>query len=177
MLTRRNIAIAVVSLLVIVAVVEYVWIYVLPEDEPTTGELANRAFKAPEVDEREAAVVKLANKGRSAVPELRKVLVEAREPEIKAAAVRGLGESFDFASMDRLLDAMEDPSPLVRARAHAAVSRMLGPNAHFDPHAPAAERRKIVKFYRDEWKALRNSQRLREHQARLDRNLGPIAGQ
>jgi hypothetical protein len=179
-LTRKQIIVgAILAVLLIVAVVEYLYLYgPLGDGEPSAEDLQNTAMKAPEVNEREQAVLRLGAKGRVAVPQLREVLRSAREPEVKAAAIRSLGHNYDYQSVPAMLKGLNDPSPLVRSRSHAALVKVLGVKAiDYDVHAPPAEQQKYVEFYRSQWKGLQGSPAMRAQEEKVDRIKGPIGGQ
>jgi hypothetical protein len=179
-LTRKQIILgAALAILLIVAVVEYLYLYgPLGNREPSAEELTQTAMQAPEVNEREKAVRQLGAKGRVAVPQLRQVLRDAREPEVKAAAIRSLGDNYDYDSVPAMLEGLEDPSPLVRARSHASLIKVLGTKAvDYDVHAPPARQRKFVQFYRDQWNALKNSPAaLKAQKEKVERIKGPVGG-
>ncbi len=178
-LTRKQIIVgAILAVLLIVAVGEYLYLYgPLADGEPSAEELAKTAIEAPQADEREKAVLRLGAKGRVAVPQLREVLSSAREPQVKAAAIRSLGHNYDYQSVPAMLKGLDDPSPLVRARSHAALVKVLGVKAiDYDVHAPPAQRRRMVEFYRDQWEGLKGSPALRAQEEKVDRIKGPIGG-
>ena len=127
------------------------------DHEPTIAELVDTAENAPEHAERERAAVELGNRGLKALPHLRALAQQSDSKAVRAAALYGLGMQWDFDSMDVLLNAMEDESPVVRSRAAGAVARMLSRDRRFQAHGPETDRARIVGFYRTDWEQLRNA--------------------
>jgi len=93
---------------------------------------------------------------------------------VRALAIQGLGDHYDFDSLDLLINEMASPSPVVRMRAHQAVARMVGITIVMDEQASDAQWRRAAEQYRQTWQGMRGSERLREFQAKLDRNFGAI---
>ena len=67
---------------------------------------------------------------------------QSRDPDVRATAAQALGDMQDFVSVPELLRLCDDPSPLVRGRAGAAVCNILGADFPFQADMPAAERPK-----------------------------------
>ena len=82
----------------------------------------------------------------------------------------GLGMQWDFDSMDLLLKAMEDDSPVVRSRGAGAVARMLSRNRRFQAYGPEADRARIIGFYRADWEQLRSSSYFEEYRTQVQRS-------
>lgn len=114
-------------------------------------QLAERALRAATMEERQAAAIQLARGGKDSVELIRRVFRESSTAEVRAAAAQGLGYLRDVDSLPELIDAMEDGSVLVRGRAGAAVSRIVGLQVGFRAAAPPEERQKAVAFYRKFW--------------------------
>ena len=87
------------------------------------------------------------------VDQLRELLVSGETPQQRALGAAGLGERGDKASMSLLLSAMEDESPLVRARAGVSVRKILGTDFFFNPEAPPQQRAEVVAKYHALWEA------------------------
>lgn len=89
--------------------------------------LVDVALSDSDLGARERAALDLIQVGPAAVPHLRRILAESNEPKVQAAAIDGLSTLKDWEGVPALLDAMEHSnSALVRGRASAAVTRMLG---------------------------------------------------
>jgi hypothetical protein len=92
--------------------------------------LARNALEAAGADERELAAVELeqvANNSQlpasvraEATQHLRAVLTESQSPPVRAACIQGLASRWDYDSMPAPVDALDDPSDLVRTRAAVA---------------------------------------------------------
>jgi HEAT repeat protein len=133
--------------LVVVAAIWLLW----GERELSPEELAERALRAPTVDERQEAAIELARCGNESVQLLHRVFLESDTPEVRAAIAQGLGHQRHVDSLPDLIDAMEDASPLVRGRAGVAVKRIVGLDVPFGADAAVEERQKAVAFYRRFW--------------------------
>ena len=151
-------------------------VWALQEGEPSNEQLEAQASDstAPRAD-RERATLKLGDRGRPAVPQMRN-LARTDEPVVRSIALRCLGEQYDYDSMDILLDAMlRDDSGIVRCRAAEAIGRMTGMRpAGFDASTPPAARARIVEALRQQWEALKASSALPEFKQKLDRHFGEM---
>ena len=100
----------------------------------------------------------------TAVPEtVLKVLVEADEPSVRAAAARALGKFQYWRAMEPLLDAMADDSAEVRGAAGRAVRQILGLDYGFRAEASLPDRQAALARLRSGW---RSSKRYHEEHAR-----------
>ncbi len=120
-------------------------------------ELVQVALEAPDASEQEAAAAELAQLGEPARDQLRHVLAESRSPGVRAAVIQGLGKLWDYESMPSLLDAMEDPSAVVRGRAAVVVERMMSVDCGFRAADPPEARAKVVEELREQWENFRTS--------------------
>lgn len=133
-------------------------VYLRGDDAPSPEELAAQAISAVDSQQRNQAAAQLAVVAdRRELPRLRQVYQQSSDPAVRATVMQSMGRLYDYDSMDSLLEAMDDPSPLVRARANAAVVRMIGLDGHFDANGPIEDRRRIIGFYRLQWESMRNS--------------------
>jgi hypothetical protein len=113
--------------------------------------LAAMALSASTPEAAEAAAVQLSQGGRPAREQMRRVLAESKRPEVRAACVRGLAELWDYNSMPALFKAMEDESQMVRARAGAAMRRLLKDDGGFRAEDPKEKRDQAIKQCRLCW--------------------------
>ena len=67
-----------------------------------------------------------------------------QRPEIRAAAARSLGRLRAFRAMPSLIDALADPSVLVRGRAYAAFRQIAGAGFRFRAADPPERRREAI---------------------------------
>jgi HEAT repeat protein len=139
------------SVFVAAAALLLVWLF-SGETTSTPEELVDRSFNAPTVNERQTATIELSRRDDVPIKSVRDVFRQSKSPEVRAAAVQGLGRRRDVNSLSALIDAMEDESPLVRGRAGAAVRRIVGLNYEFHALDPPEKRQKAVAFYRKFWK-------------------------
>jgi len=122
--------------------------------EPTVAELEQSALTAATTEEKEKAAVKLASFGEAGREPLRRVLKTTQDASVRAASIDGLGGMWDYDSMDAMVAALSDESPLVRRRAHFVVQRMLQLNLAYNPADPAPQRARAVKVIDDAWKKM-----------------------
>jgi hypothetical protein len=122
------------------------WVYWPRSSHATTPEeLAEQALSGNDQAVQSRAALQLTRfDRREAAPPLRQVLREARHAEVRAAAIQGLGEVADFESVPELLRLCNDPSPLVRGRAGAALCEILGADFPFEADLPAAQRAEVI---------------------------------
>jgi hypothetical protein len=140
----------------------------------TPQQLAETALdKAAPPERRVEAAAELAQltpRDAPAAPqEMTRVYRESPEPEVKAVVIQGMASNWDFDSMDTLFAAMDDESLLVRARAHAAVQRLLEVDAGYRANAPREERLAKIKMYRDDWEKYKHSPALKKFREKIKR--------
>ncbi|MCA9270490.1 MAG: HEAT repeat domain-containing protein [Planctomycetales bacterium] len=134
--------------------------------------LEQDALHASSVDDRELAAAELSDWGEAAQDHMRRVLAQADSPSVRSLMIQGLGNVYDYESMDVFLAALDDESELVRGRAAAAVRKMLGRALAFDPSAEPAEREKAAELMRKEWKGLKGTPLLEDFKARVKNHTG-----
>jgi hypothetical protein len=117
-------------------------------------ELVELALNGPSVTEQTAAAIKLADYGDAALPGLRRVAKESKEPSVSAVSIEGLAKLWDYESMELFLDMAENGPPHTRGRAAQTVMRMTGRHRPFSAAAPAAERQLLVKHMRADWEEI-----------------------
>jgi len=157
---------------------------------PSGEQLFETALNGADAGEREAAAVKLAryteqqllatSEGEAAdfltaspdVPRLRRLLEESDTPEVRAAAVAGLGEVRDIDSLPQMLDLMASESTVIRMRSFQAVKEILGTDFHFDPHGPPEERAEVIEVYRAFYEQALGP--LSPHRKLNEQRMGPL---
>lgn len=80
-------------------------------------------------------------------------------PEVRAAAVTGLGHARAMSEMQTILRALEDPDPMVRARATVAVTRITGRRYETYVNGTPEQRRAAAAQIRRQWAADEKSTR------------------
>jgi hypothetical protein len=132
--------------------------WALREREPTPEELVRQALdETATAEQREVAAVRLGQMGKRANGHLRQVLAASQTAEVRAATIWGLSAQWDYESMPALLDALDDPSPLVRERACAAVETMIAFDSGYKAHASAESRKAAAKKMLDVWNRYKDS--------------------
>ena len=114
------------------------------------------ALESTDPAEQEKAVLELTELGTPALKHLQRVLAESQTDRVRAAAIQGLASQRDYDSMPVLLDAMADPSVVIRVRAGAAVQKLLGVKVDFRANASPTEQEKAVAILRREWERMRS---------------------
>ena len=104
------------------------------------------ALTDPRQPVRAAAVYAISGFGeRADVDMLIALLADRRQPpKIRAAAARSLGRLKAFRAMPSLIDALADPSVLVRGRAYAAFRQIAGAAFRFRAADPPERRREAI---------------------------------
>jgi hypothetical protein len=103
-------------------------------------------------EERVDAALKLDRHGAKAQPQMRKLLGESKDSDVRAAALQGLINHGDWSDMPQMIKALDDPSPWVRTRAAQASWRLMGTKFGFDPHAGPAARAAAIKKIEEHYK-------------------------
>jgi HEAT repeat protein len=132
------------------------WVYWPRSDRAKTPEqLAEQALSGDNPLVQQMAAAQLSNHRQAAAPQLRQVLKQASNPDVRAAAAQGLGDVQDFQSVPELLRLCEDPSPLVRGRAGAAVTNIIGMDFFFKADDPPEKRKAVIESMRRAYDQMR----------------------
>ncbi len=123
--TRSLWAVLAVLSLVVILFYGYRWLFPRVPQAKSADELAVAALGDGTVKERQYAAVKLSELGKPARQQILRVLDQSQEAEVRVACIQSLTEQWDYRSMPRLFDLMDDPSPAVRQRADEAVQCLL----------------------------------------------------
>jgi uncharacterized protein (UPF0147 family) len=140
------------------------------QQAPSPTDLAQEALQAATAEDQEAAAVKLAEVANDpqldrqvcdeARQALRRVLKESSAPTVRAACIQGLSSQWDYESMPAFIDALDDPSEVVRGSAAVALERMMSVTLkgfRYDYRDPPAARAAAVKRIREYWDQTRES--------------------
>lgn len=142
------------------------------QDDPLTDLTYEKSAPA---DNREAATVAISRESRSvAVPQLRRIARDDPDPTVRAAAIKGLGEHYDYKSMELIFDSLESGSHAERVRARSAAARMLGPRIEPESDSKAVREKVAAKAYRRMWSSIKDSARVKEFQEKLNRTYGEL---
>jgi len=120
------------------------------------GEAARPAVQEALSDRRPAVREKAATSFAKVAPreqavKLADMVKKDESPDVRAAAVTGLDCMFAFQEMDAIIDAMEDPDPVVRRRASKAATKFSGVTVQYNPHASLEECRQGAQRMREYW--------------------------
>jgi len=125
------------------------------------------------VKKRELATVAIARQGRSSIPELRDIAASDPSPRVVAAAIGGLGDHFDYQSVELMLEQLTmSDSKVVRIRANNALGKLIGIRAHLDDDASPHRCRQAAELYRRAWRGMNGSKALDEHKQMLSNTYG-----
>lgn len=83
--------------------------------------------------------------------DLRDVLEKGNSMRARTVAAAKLGEMRDEESMPALLRAMEDPDPVLRGRAAAAVRKIMGADYYFRAGDPPERRKEVIATIKRDW--------------------------
>jgi hypothetical protein len=151
----------VLALLLTLLLIVYGGKWLFPERSDSPEELTKKALGAETAKEQELATLEL-GRFRKNSPDrryrgdarlhLERVFKESKTPEVRAAAIHGLGNQYDYDLMEQFLDCLNDESLTVRAEAGAMIQSMISVDRKFDPLEPAEKRQAAVERIRQSWK-------------------------
>lgn len=120
-----------------------------PEHMP----LVRKALRSPKVEDRHIATTINGKLGEMGDPTLlRKTLKDKAEaPSVRAAAARALGAMRHLDAGPDLIEAMSDPSDLVRTAAGVAISNMMGIKLGFRAQDSAEQRQYWIDMVSERW--------------------------
>ena len=121
----------------------------------TPEELAAQALTGDNAIVQTRAAAQLSTQG--ATPQLRVVMAQTRDPEVRATAAQALGDLEDFQSVPELLRLCDDPSALVRGRAGSALTNILGMDFFFKADDPPKQRAAAIESMRRAYDQMRRS--------------------
>ena len=139
------------------------------ETKRSPEELMQVALNGETAEERELAAAELTEYGEEAKQNMRDVLAQSNDPNVKAICIHGLGLIYDYESIDIMLAGLEDESPVIRGRSAIAVRKLIGRSFHFDPAMSETERRQRVDAIRKEWESIRDSGLIDQFRERMQR--------
>jgi HEAT repeat protein len=132
------------------------WVYWPRAAQRATPEqLAQQALSAENPIAQARATTQLGKRG--AAPQLREVMAQTSDPEVRATAAQALGDLADFQSVPELLRLCDDASPLVRGRAGAALCSILGADFPFQADLPPDQRARVTDAMRKMYEQMRRS--------------------
>ncbi len=140
--------------LLVIFVYGYRWLFPPVARAKSADELAAAALGDGSVKDRQYAAVKLGELRKPARQQLLQVLDQSQQPEVRVACIQSLTEQWDYRSMPRLMDLMNDPSAAVRLQAGEAVQSLLRMDCHFNKvngDNQQAERQAVIKRLQSEW--------------------------
>jgi hypothetical protein len=122
----------------------------------------------PRGAEQQSAAVELVRLGAPALPQMRQVFHESQSRDVRAQMILGLAQQWDLDSMPAFLEAMDDPSPLIRGRAAMAVKKILTTVGDYRADDPPEKRRLALQAVRKRWDEMRASPRFPLYQQRAE---------
>jgi len=147
---------AALGILVVIVAARYItW-----HHEETADELTELALHGGSPDEQEQAATRLeALAARSprtgprnaAEPYLARLFTESDNPGVRAAAMRGFATIWDYDYVPKMLDLLQDPSPLVRYTAAKSLAALIQVAPRFEANDPAEKRAAAAKELRNKW--------------------------
>jgi hypothetical protein len=137
------------------------WVLAGPGLRPP-AELAERALTASSQSEREQAAAQLAAHPEVKVELLREVWAKSNDVNVRSAIAVGLGAQRDWESMPQLIEALKDPSPLLRGRCSQAINHIVEEDFGFRANAPEEERAVAVSEIEKKWQTLQSLYQAKE---------------
>lgn len=131
--------------------------------------LADVALNGSTGDERELAAAELTEYKEEAQPLMRDVLTKSQDPKVRAICIHGLGNIYDYESIDIFLAGLEDESSIVRGRSAVVMGKLIGRTFPFDPDGDDANRAKQVEAIRKEWDSIKDSGLIEQFAERMKR--------
>ena len=143
-------------ILILIGAGALAWVYWPRSQRAATPEqLAQQALSGDNPLVQTRATAQLSTQG--AAPQLRQVITQARNPEVRATAAQALGDLEDFQSVPELLRLCDDSSALVRGRAGAAVTNIIGMDFFFQADDPPDQRKAAIESMRRAYEQMRRS--------------------
>lgn len=134
---------------------------------PNAKDLETKALQDPAAAERQKAVVQLSKLKAAGLENLRNLVRQSKDADVRALALEALGTQWDYDSMDLILAALDDEAEPVRGRAGVVAQRLLGLAIEYHAEDPPAKRQQTAKRMQEEWKKMENSELLRDFKIRL----------
>lgn len=131
--------------------------------------LAERALSSSDAGEQQEAASMLGDWGQVAYetgnpetiqelsPVFARVYRESSNPQVRAEALRGITTARDWSSMDVVFEALSDEDPVVRGRAGAAATKLLGVNFGFKANDTQENRDRIIQGMRGEYEKMQSA--------------------
>jgi len=128
-------------------------VFLAVQKKPENLPRLKKATKDPDWQVRHAAVDGVGRLGREGDPLfLIDVLKNTKEePKVRAAAVARLGDMRYWDAGPAILDAMEDASDIVRARAGVALRRLITVDFEYRANDPPGPRMEKMRKIRELW--------------------------
>ena len=93
------------------------------------------------------------SQSQQSAEQLRELLAKGDSRQARAVAAAKLGEMQDEESMPALFRAMEDPDPLIRGQAAAAVRKIMKANYFFHATDSPQRRKEVIDRIKKHWEA------------------------
>jgi|GEM_PF-2140778 len=148
---RKRILCGSAAALALLIAATYLWSWAMSDRPWSAAKLADMARHGDSSDARQRAAVKLVSGAAEALARLRELAVDCDDPAVRATCLQGIGAQRDFDSIDLLVDALADSSPLVRARAKHALGRLWNREIFFPVDGSDAERSRALAGVRTMW--------------------------
>ena len=134
----------------------------------SADKLAEQALTDPAPEQQQQAAATLVALPQEARREpLRRLVRESTSPQVRATAILGLAGQWDYDSMPRMLELLDDPSPDVRAAAGSAAQRLMSVDFGFRGTDSPEKREVAAAQLRKQWESFRDSWRLKWWKERL----------
>ena len=133
----------------------------------SADKLAQQALTASPQEQTRAAATLVSLPEAARREPLRRVIKESTSPPVLSTAILGLAGQWDYDSMPRMMELLDNPSPEVRAAAGSAAQRMMSVDYGFHANDPPEKREIAAAQLRKQWEWFRGSTKLKRWKERL----------
>ena len=131
--------------------------------------LESIALSATEPNEQEQASLKLANRGKKALPALKRILQESSNENVIAICMNALAEMQDGDCMDIILENLDSDSKHLRTHAARSIKNILGRDYNFPVDGSARDRDAVKQQIVDDWNSYKGSELHKLNKERFER--------
>jgi hypothetical protein len=141
-----------ILVLAVAAVLVYGWSFV--KFGPSAASLADKAMHGDTEFDRQAAAVQLGRLGPKGAEYVHRLVKEGPDTSVRVACIQAIRTQQEYGGVTVLIDALDDPAPLVREQASRTLNKMLRRDLHFPLKGDASQRQQATTRIRKLWEDL-----------------------